>query len=137
MGVLSHCPRLVLRLFFWILDLLDYYGIYPLFLRGDDPRYCSAFVSNLRSIKMNADYHHLYNKGTCSFFAAIGEKKARPFFKEDGSVEMRNTIKLSYTIDERIADGYYYAKSIRIMRHLIQHPELLDLDASAPIDYEP
>ena len=137
MGILSHCPRLVLRLFFWILDILDYYGIYPLFLRGDDPRYCSAFVSNLGSIKMNADYHHLYNKGTCSFFAAIGEKKARPFFKEDGSVEMRNTIKLSYTIDERIADGYYYAKSIRIMRHLIQHPELLDLDASAPIDYEP
>lgn len=134
MGVLSHVPRFLLKIVFGFLDLLDYFGIYPLALRKDDPRYCSVFVSNLGSIKMNADYHHLYNKGTCSFFAAIGEKKARPIFKEDGTFEMRNTIKISYTIDERIADGYYYANSIRIMRYLLQHPDLLDLDAGAPID---
>jgi len=136
MGFLSHAPRFLLKIFFGILDTLDYFGIYPLFLRKDDPRYCSVFISNLGSIKMNADYHHLYNKGTCSFFTAIGEKKARPLFKEDGSFEMRDTIKLSYTIDERIADGYYYAKSIQIMRYLLQHPDLLDLDASTPLNVD-
>lgn len=121
MSLLSYLPRFVLKFLFWVLDVLDYFGIYPLALRGDDPRYCSAFISNLGSIKMNADYHHLYKKGTCSFFVVIGEKKD-------------NKIKLSYTIDERIADGYYYANSIKIMRYLIQHPDLLDLDASTPIE---
>ncbi|MBR4789149.1 MAG: 2-oxo acid dehydrogenase subunit E2, partial [Bacteroidales bacterium] len=65
-----------------------------------------------------------------------GEKKLRPFFKEDGSYEMHNTIKLGLTIDERIADGYYFAKTLRLVRKIFQNPELLDLPANTPIDFE-
>ena len=62
----------------------------------------------------------------------IGEKKLRPFFKEDGSYDLKDSIDLGLTVDERIADGVYFAKSIRILHKLLENPELLDL----PIDTE-
>lgn len=129
-------PRPVFRFFVWTLKVLEYFGIYPKALSKDDPCYCSVYITNLGSIKMSANYHHLFEWGTNSFFVCISEKKLTPIFKEDGSYEMHDTINLSFTIDERIADGYYFAKSIRLLKHLLQHPELLELDASEPIDYE-
>ena len=38
-------------------------------------------------------------------------------------------------IDERLADGYYYSKSIRLLKHLLEHPELLDRPISEEVDY--
>ncbi len=49
---------------------------------------------------------------------------------------MRNTIKLGLTVDERIADGYYYAKTLRLMRKMFANPALLDLPANTPIEIE-
>lgn len=129
-------PRPIFRFFVWILKCLEYFGIYPKSLSKDDPCYCSCYITNLGSIKLSADYHHLFEWGNNSFFVVIGEKKAKPFFKEDGTYEMRDTIKLSFTIDERIADGYYYSKTIKLLKYLIQNPDLLDLDAATPVDYE-
>ena len=133
---LSHLPRFAWRIMSWTLKRMEYYGIYPKALAEDDPCYSSAYLTNLGSIKMNADYHHLFNWGTISFFVTIGEKKMRPYYKEDGSYEMHNTIKLGLTIDERIADGYYFAKTLRLVREIFQNPELLDLPAATPIDIE-
>lgn len=134
--MLTHLPRPLFRLLSWTLKEMEYYGCYPKSLAADDPCYSSCFVSNLGSIKMNADYHHLFEWGNISFFMVIGEKKLRPFWKEDGSFEMRNTIKLGLTVDERIADGYYFAKTLRLVRHIFAHPELLDLPAASPIEIE-
>ena len=134
--VLTYLPRPLFRLLGWALKRMEYYGIYPKSLAKDDPCYSSVYLTNLGSIKMNADYHHLFNWGTISFFMTIGEKKMRPYFKEDGSYEMRNTIKLGMTIDERIADGYYFAKTLRLVRKIFSNPELLDLPASTPIEIE-
>ena len=129
-------PRPIFRLMAWTLKKLEYYGHYPQALAKDDPCYSSCYITNLGSIKLNADYHHLFNWGTISFFVVISEKKLRPFWHEDGSYDLRNTIKLGLTIDERIADGYYFAKSLRLMRHLFAHPELLDEPASTPVDFD-
>lgn len=129
-------PRPVFRLFVWILRCLEYFGIYPKSLAKDDPCYCSVYVTNLGSIKMNASYHHLFEWGNNSFFVVIGKKTARPVFRPDGSFELHDFIPMSFTIDERIADGYYYSKSFRLLGHLLQHPELLELDADVPVDFE-
>ena len=67
----------------------------------------------------------------------IGEKKLRPFFHEDGTYDMRNTIKLGLTIDERIADGYYYSKTMKLVKYLLANPELLELPAGEEVDYLP
>jgi len=136
LNFIQHLPRPIFRLLGSTLRWLEYHGWYPKSLAKDDPCYSSVFVTNLGSIKMNADYHHLFDWGTNSMFAVISEKKFRPFFKEDGSYDMRNTIRIGLTIDERIADGYYFAKTLRLVRHIFAHPELLDAPASTPIDFE-
>ena len=136
LDIIRYLPRPLFRLLAWSLKRMEYYGIYPKGLAKDDPCYSSAYITNLGSIKLNADYHHLFNWGTISFFVVISEKKLRPFWHEDGSYDLRNTIKLGLTVDERIADGYYFAKTLRLVRHLFAHPELLDLPAATPVEFE-
>lgn len=132
----SRLPRPILSFSFWILKKLDYFGIYPQSLAKDDPCFSSCYISNLGSIKMSADYHHLFDWGTLSLFVVINEKKLIPVFKEDGSFEMRNSLSIGFTLDERIADGYYFAKTMRIVRKLAANPELLDLPAATPVEID-
>ena len=47
---------------------------------------------------------------------------------------MREKLKLGITLDERIADGYYYSRAIRLAKHLMEHPELLEKPASEPVE---
>ena len=107
-------------------------GKLPKSLMEGDSNHCSGFVTNLGSIGLNCGYHHLAEYGTNSVFVVIGEKKMTPFYKEDGSFELKETIDLGFTIDERIADGYYYSKSMKIFRKVLENPELLEL----PFDTE-
>ena len=136
LNFIKHLPRPLFRLLGSTLRWMEYHGWYPKSLAKDDPCYSSVFITNLGNIKLSADYHHLFDWGTNSFFVVISEKKILPIFKEDGSYEMRNTVKIGLTIDERIADGYYFAKTVKLVRYMFAHPELLDEPASTPIDFE-
>ena len=136
MDTLVKLPRPILRLAMRFLRWTEYHGIYPKSLMREDPYYSTFFVSNLGSIKMNADYHHLTEWGTNSFFIIIGEKHPQAVYDENGNVEMHDVLKLGMTVDERIADGYYYANSLRLMKHLVNHPELLDLPVTEPVEVE-
>ena len=133
---LKKLPKPVLTFVMWILRKLDFYGRVPEFLVKTDPNYASCFITNLGSIKLKSGYHHLSNWGTNSLFVIIGEKKLSPFYDEKGNVTMKETIDLGLTIDERIADGFYYSKTVKLLKHLLQHPELLELPADQEVDYE-
>lgn len=135
MDVLVKMPRPILSFVMNFLSWLDYHGWYPNALAKEDPYFSSIFVSNLGSIKLHASYHHLANWGTNSFFVVVGEKKPTPFCKEDGSVEVKEALDLGITVDERIADGYYYSRSVALVRKLLENPKLLDLPISEPVDY--
>ena len=63
------------------------------------------------------------------------DRVARPVFHEDGTVEMREMLDLGLTIDERLADGYYYSKTIRLLKKLLENPELLETPAAQEIEY--
>ena len=135
MAKLMKLPRFLVSFIVWFVMKLDYYGRVPKSLIGSDPAYSSVWFSNVGSIKLKCGYHHLTNWGTNSVFCLIGEKKLTPVYSADGSVEMRETVDLGLTIDERIADGYYYAKTVRLLKKLLENPELLELPANTEIDY--
>ena len=118
-----------------IVRFLDRHGWMPQSMVATDPYQSSVVLSNLGSIKLHAGYHHLTNWGTTSVFCIIGERKKRPFYDEDGNVEMRDSLDLGLTVDERIADGYYYSKTIRLLRKLLENPELLEQPLSEPVEY--
>ena len=136
MGILARLPRPVLQLVMWTLNALDYFGRVPRALIDGDPNYASIFITNLGSIKLNAGYHHLNNWGTNSFFTVIGEKRMAHVVDREGGDSIREVLEIGLTVDERIADGYYYAKTVKLLKHLLAHPELLERPIEEEVDYE-
>ena len=136
MDILNKLPRWLGKAAVKFIMWLDKHGWVPKDMVATDPYYSSVTLSNLGSIKLKCGYHHLTNWGTCSLFCIIGEKKKSPFFNEDGSVSMRETLELGLTIDERVADGYYYSKSVRLLEYLLTHPEELEKPMSEEVRYE-
>ena len=132
MDFFNHMPRWLGKFLVWILTRLDIHGWIPASIIETDPYYTTCVISNLGSIKLNCGYHHLTNWGTCSVFCIIGEKSKRPVYHED---EMREMLDLGLTIDERLADGYYYSKTIRLLKTLLENPELLETPANQEVAY--
>ena len=137
MEKLLKLPRWILRLIMKILFRLDRKGKVPYDLIKDDPNYSSIFLTNLGSIDLSCGYHHLNNWGTNSCFVVIGKKHLAPECHADGTVTVRPVLNLGVTLDERIADGYYYSKTMKLVKHLLAHPELLELPAAEEVDYLP
>ncbi len=135
MDILLKFPRPITRLIGAIARALDSRGLLPGFLIETDPYHSSVVLSNLGSIKLKSGYHHLTNWGTNSMFVIVGETKKRPVFSEDGSFEMKDTVDLGLTVDERIADGYYFSKTIKLLKKLLENPELLEQPAKTPVEY--
>ncbi|MBQ0041541.1 MAG: 2-oxo acid dehydrogenase subunit E2 [Clostridiales bacterium] len=135
MDILNKIPRALSKTAIHAIMLMDKHGVVPKSLIETDPYYSSCVISNLGSIKMKSGYHHLTNWGTCSMITLIGEIKDRPFYNEDGTYEMKPSVDIGITIDERLADGYYYAKSMRLFRKLMENPELLEKPLGEEIEY--
>lgn len=133
---LKKLPKPVLTFVMWILRKLDFHGRVPESLVKTDPNYATCFITNLGSIGLKAGYHHLSNWGTNSIFVIIGEKKLSPVYDADGNMKMKETIDIGLTLDERIADGFYYSRTVKLLKYLLQHPELLELPANQEVQYE-
>ncbi len=118
-----------------LVRFLDNHGWLPKGLIATDPYHSSVVLTNLGSLKIDAGYHHMTNWGTNSVFCAIGLMKKRPFFDEEGNMDMRMSVDLGMTIDERIADGYYYAKTMRLLKTLLENPELLERPLNEKVEY--
>ena len=134
--LVSKAPRGLILLVGALLRWLDRHGWVPYALIKGDPYYSSVVLSNLGSIKLNAGYHHLNNWGTTSVFCTIGSLKKRPFYDDEGHVTVRESVDLGLTIDERLADGYYYSRTIRLLKKLLENPELLEKPLDEEVDYE-
>lgn len=135
MDFFNKLPRFVSKSIIAVIRFLDKHGWVPSSLIETDPYYSSIVLTNLGSIKLHSGYHHLTNWGTNSVFVAVGEKKLRPFYYDDGSVQMLDSIDLGLTVDERIADGYYYSKTVRLLKKLLENPQLLEKPFDTEVDY--
>jgi len=126
MEFVGKLPRFILEIFFWILSRMEYHGIYPQDLQKGDPNYTTCLLSNLGSIGADSCYHHLSNFGTNSMMITIGT-----MYKDDKG---RDKVETTITLDERIADGFYFARSLKLLKYLLEHPELLMEKIGDPVD---
>ncbi len=122
MDVVTRLPRSLLRFVMWAQRALDYFNLLPAAMIRSDPLYASAFLANLGSIGLDAPYHHLYEYGTVPVFVAIGRIHKAPVVDADGNLAVRRVVTVKYTLDERIADGFYCARSLERFRELVQAP---------------
>ena len=105
-------------------------------LAKGDPNNSTAILSNLGSIGAGAPYHHLSNYGTCSIIVTIGTCHKEMCRMPDGSEAERDVLNATFTFDERIADGFYFAKSLRVTKYLLEHPECLTQPVCEPVPVE-
>lgn len=109
----------------WLVALqrrLDAWNLLPAALTASDPLYASAFLANLGSVGLDAPFHHLFDWGTVPIFAVLGRIHQGVWVTDAGAVQVRPTAVLRYSYDERIADGLYCAKSLDIVRAILETP---------------
>jgi hypothetical protein len=124
--MLMKLPRFILRLLFAFLRWMDFYFNMPRAFTDVDPLRCSVYVANLGSIGIEAPFHHLFEWGNCSVFIAIGKIGYKPVALEDGTLVARKMVEVKVTLDERIADGFYFARSLELMESYLKNPESIE-----------
>lgn len=112
----------------------DRRGILPASLVKDNLYYSSIIVSNLGSIKCGAIYHNITDFGTCSSLATMGEIKSEEIINSTNKKEIRKFCEFGINFDERVADGYYFAKSVKLLQYIFDNPKLLEEHADKKID---
>ncbi len=134
----ARLPRPLLMFVVRVVRWLDFWGKTPKVLTQGDPDYTSVLISNLGSIKCPAVYHHLNNYGTNSVMITIGAMHKAPAVMDDGSIQVRDFVDIGAVLDERIGDGFYFARSLKLIQYICAHPELLDrpLEEDSGYDYK-
>lgn len=136
LDTLAKLPRPLLMFVIYLIRLMDFWGISPDFLTDGDPNYSTVFFSNLGSIKCPSVYHHLNNYGTNSIMITIGTIRKEQRLMPDGTSQIRDVVDIGATLDERIADGFYFARSLKLVKHICVHPELLERPLNEPSGFD-
>ena len=118
-------PNWLIKCIINFVIFLDNHNLLPKAVIEASPFHTSIFLTNLGSIGIDSIYHHIYNFGTTSGFLAMGGRKERVKNYKTGETEKYMTFR--FVMDERICDGYYYAKALSVFRRYILNPELLEL----------
>lgn len=136
LNIVKKLPKFVMYIFMAFMRWADSHGMMPKAFSSVDPNYVTVMLSNLGSIKCDAVYHHLNNFGTNGIVITIGEMHKEQVLDENNVPHVRDIVNIGVTLDERIADGFYFARSLKLVKHIFTHPELLDKTLGEEIDFE-
>ncbi len=125
--IFTSLPGWLLGTIVRFVKFLDRHGWNPKALTEGDTNYSTVIFSNLGSIHSNSCYHHLNEYGTNSIVITIGTIR---------EVEGRRKVDITFTLDERIADGFYFAKSVNMAQDIALHPEVLDQKLSKKYEWK-
>lgn len=132
----AKIPRILLIPIIKFIRILDFWGCVPKALTEGDPNYTTILCSNLGSIQCPSIYHHLNNYGTNSIMVTLGTLHKEPLLMPDGTTQIRDVVDIGATLDERIGDGFYFARSLKLAKYVFAHPELLDKPLGEASGYE-
>lgn len=117
MNIIGKLPSFLISLVVKVVKYMDRHDLLPKSLINDNLYYSTCIVSNLGSIKSSAIYHNLTDFGTSSILATFGEIR-----EENG----KKYAEAGINIDERIADGVYFVKSVKLMQDILNNPKCLE-----------
>ena len=109
----AKIPRLLLMIVVRIIRWLDFWGLVPKALKEGDSNY-----------------------GTNSIMITVGTLHKEEMVMPDGTKQIRDVLDFGATLDERIADGFYFVRSLRLVKYIFAHPELLDKPFSEPSGFD-
>lgn len=136
MKLINFVPNFMVSLFIWLQQKLDALNLLPDALTRDDPMFTSIFLANLGSFGLEPPFHHLYEYGTASVFAAIGSVHKAARVDENGQVVARDMVCVRYSFDERAADGVYSARALSEFAQTLQNPSILEIPSCEAVRQE-
>ena len=132
LGKLPNILRVpIVGMFKWC----DKKGILPGSLVEDNLYYSTMILSNLGSIGCGAIHHNITDFGNSSSLLTMGEIVDTEVII-DGKKQIRKICEWGMNFDERIADGYYFAKSADLLQYLLANPDELEKSVGEKINLE-
>ena len=126
-GVLTAIPNWVMRWAFALIRVLDRSSLLPAAVINASPFHGGLFITYLKSLGIPGIYHHIYDLGTIGQFIAVGKERMAPVVDEKtGEIVARKIMTMMVVADERICDGLYYARSMRLFRRILENPWVLE-----------
>ena len=126
-AALAKFPKLFFKFSIWFLKTLDYFGLLPKSLLEVSPFHGSFFITSMGSLRIPPIFHHLYSFGNVPVFCAIGPKRTAYEIDRNGEIVKKKYMDYTFSTDERIVDGYYFATAFRKLRQCFNDPYKLDL----------
>ena len=126
--ILTRVPNLMIKIMVRFLMWLDKHGMLSKKVLAASPFHTSIFLVNLKSIKMETVYHHIYNFGTTGIFVSMGKENLEPRVVNlaTGEIGVKKIMKMGIVIDERISDGLYNSLSLREFKKIMENQYILD-----------
>ncbi|HTP49618.1 MAG TPA: 2-oxo acid dehydrogenase subunit E2 [Anaeromyxobacteraceae bacterium] len=121
-ALIMSLPGFVVSFLTRLAAWLDRWNLLPGFMMKDDPFFSSLFLANLGSVGLSDTFHHLYEYGTVSIFGVVGLVRPTLAPGRNGPEE-REILQVRWTLDERVNDGFYAARSLRIAQDILEDPE--------------
>ncbi|BEP29972.1 2-oxo acid dehydrogenase subunit E2 [Helicovermis profundi] len=126
LDILIKLPKLITTFIFFIVRKIDELGFLTKKFIDDNPLFVSVFVTNVGSIGLDAPFHHMFEFGTTSIFASLGKIHKDYIIDENENIRIADVVNVNFTIDERIVDGIYMAKSLELFKKYMENPSLLE-----------
>ena len=124
-GKLVKLPDFLFRWAMAFIRWLDKHGMLTKGLIDASPFHTSCFLTNLKSIKLGHIYHHLYNFGTTTMFVSMGKERMEPYIENNKEIKIGKFMNLGMSLDERVADGLYMGRSLKLCNDIISNPDTL------------
>lgn len=127
MKLLTCVPNCLIKLAMGMIRMLDRWNLLPKSLLAVSPFHGSGFITYLKSLGIPSIYHHIYDLGTIGQFIAVGKEQMKAVVdRKTGQVVPAKILTMKLVADERICDGLYYARSLRLFRRIIENPAVLE-----------
>jgi hypothetical protein len=136
--LLNRLPGPILRPVLAAGRWLDRLNILPAAIMEPDPLFASIFLTSGGSVGIANAYHHLYEYGTCSVHAVVGNVKKMVVVDQTGQADVCEVLEVYWSFDERVNDGHYSANSLIAIQRLMEDPRryICQPDASAETSAE-
>lgn len=105
------------------LQWLDRVNLMPGWMIASDPLYTSIFLANLGSVGLDRTSHHLYEYGTAAMFGSLGTPRKQLLPDRTGNPVARDVLEVRWSLDERVNDGLYAARTLALLRKIFEDPE--------------
>ena len=109
-------PRVAVKLAFWALRTLDYFGKLPQRFIDSSPYHGSLSICSLSAHGVRPTYLSLGDFGNLPMPMSISTSQ----------IHSRRALNLRVAYDSRIADVYYFTEAFAYLKELIRNPSLLE-----------